>query len=205
LRRLTDSGSRLAARLALAAPFALAAAALLTTPASATIDGPCQGHGYETPGKPNSVADAKTAGGGTVDFHSAVWHVKSWKDWLSGDGSADGAMSSGVAYVDAFGQTITVAQGTGSGATGQGGPISPYDLAQHLPGPLGTQPPAAVIFASGNAQVDPKGNPPASGPCSGEIAIVFDDASPASTTEGQFGIAMMVLGGAGLAGTAFRR
>jgi hypothetical protein len=178
------------------------------TPAHATIDGPCAGTGFDSPPTTStpSFKDSKAHAEGEADFKDeAVWHVRSWKDWLSGEGEAtDGDMASGVAYVDAFGQTITVASGEGSGSTGQGGPISAYQIAQHA-GPVSNQPPAAVIFASGNAQPDQQSQHPASAPCSGEIAIIFDDASPAQTTAGQIGILTMFLGGAGLAGTTLRR
>lgn len=204
--------SRIAFRLARGAGMAVTVSGALlafATPAHATIDQAwCHGTGFDSPVKPDSVDGAKAAAGAgaTVDFASAaVWHVHSWKDYLSGVGNSDGAMSSGQAFVDAFGLSVQVAGGSGSGSTGSGGPISAYDLASKLPGPLGSEPPAAVIFASGSAAPDPNGKPPAPGPCSGQIAIVFDDASPASTAEGQLGIAMMVLGGLGAAGTALRK
>lgn len=192
----------------LAAPAAMAAALMLPAQVAATINGPCQGHGYA--GDPTPVVmhdeyiDPKKAAS-TVDFHAAIWQVPSYRYYLYGEGSADGAMSSGVAYVEAFGQTFKVAGGEGSGDKGKGG-FNPGAASRHwLPGPLADEPPAAFIFVSGNAQPDRNASKPASGPCDGHIVIQFMDASPEKTAEGQVGIFAMILGGVGLAGTALRK
>lgn len=188
----------------LAAAIALAGLILTAVPAGATIRGNCSGSGYATPDKPKSVSDAGKAAGAsnTVDFKQSEWRVKSYRYYLAGEGKADGAMSSGEAFVDAFGQHIQVAGGSGSGVSGTGGPLSIADI---LPEPLKGTPPAARVSASGKAVPDPRGNPPASGPCSGEIDIVFEDVTAAGSLAGQAGIALGVIGALGVAATALRR
>lgn len=188
----------------LAASLALAGLALAAVPAEATIRGNCTGSGYATPDKPKSVADAGKAAGAsnTVDFKSSEWRVRSYHYYLAGEGKADGAMSSGEAFVDVFGQRIRVAGGSGSGVSGTGGPLSIADI---LPEPLKDTPPAARISASGSAVPDPRGNPPASGPCSGEIDIIFEDVTAAGSIAGGAGIGLGVVGIIGVLATALRR
>jgi hypothetical protein len=183
-----------------------------TVPAHATITGNCAGTGYSIPrsalragqDKP-SIQDIQAgsirAGGSTVDFKTqTTWHVPSWKDYLGGVGQADGAMKSGFAFVSFFGFNVAVAGGTGSDTRGQGGPVSAYDIARkNMPPPFKDEPPAKSLGGAGAAVPDPRGRPPASGPCSGAIIVEFDDASAVHTAIGQIGIGMMAVGAFGIA------
>jgi hypothetical protein len=114
-------------------------------------------------------------------------------------------MSSGEAFVVVFTLHIQVAGGKGSGVSGTGGPLSIADISDQLPGPLKGTPPAARISASGSAVPDPQGNPPASGPCSGKIDIVFEDVTATGSLAGEGGIALGIIGALGVAATALRR
>ena len=190
---LTQRDSRLrrvALKLALAAPVAIGAAMIMVSPAGATIIGPCTATGYSTPadkGKPQSIADAK-AGGTSVNLATSPrWDVPSYKDYLAGEGSSTGDMSSGAAYITVFGFTYPVASGTGSGHIGSGGPLSVADYAKGIV-------PSKVIDISGSAQPDPNSSNPASGPCQGDVTIVFNDVDPNTTVIGVLSIVLMVIG-----------
>lgn len=193
---MTNRSARTRVAAKLAAGFAIATVAMLMIPhpAGATISGPCQGTGYNSPDKPASAKAAAQSGGSSVDFKTATqWNVKS-TDYLSGVGSADGAMSSGQAQVDLFGIPVQVAGGSGSGDSGSGGPLRIADLSSKLPGPLQGLPITRSVTLSGSAVPDPNGKPPASAPCSGMVQIVFTDVNPVGTVAGAGSLGLTAAG-----------
>ncbi|MHB8507315.1 MAG: hypothetical protein ACYDGR_01530 [Candidatus Dormibacteria bacterium] len=160
----------------------------------ANVDSPCHATVYVTPSKPDSAKGAAKAGGQEVVIDStSIVNVPHYSDFLSGVGDSGGVvMGSGEAGVAIFGGSITIASGSGSGSSGEGGPISAGEISDKLPGPLAGTRLAREITVIGSAT--PKDGGAA---CKGEVTFVWQDVSAIDTLAGKAGALLAAIGGGG--------